>query len=160
MKYILLFVILLHHLPSIGQTFFIKEGKLADTTTDAELDYGSPLPYFYSVNGKYPKSSATLLKEVKAFTKKQSNNYSGSGYITFRFVVDTTGTMREKVKVMQTDDYYRGQHFEKALVNELFAYLQTLSKWPVARVRSGEALQYVTFITFKMKNGKVINIVP
>jgi hypothetical protein len=144
----------------MGQTYFIREGKLADTTTDFELEYGSPLPYYYSVGGKYPKNSSTLLKEVKEFGKKQNHTYSGSGYITFRFVVDTTGSMKNKVKVMQTNDDYKAQLFDRGLVNELFAYLYTLNKWPVARYRTGEALEYISFIMFKLKNGKVINIIP
>lgn len=160
MKWIGLFIVLLYSMPSIGQTYFIREGKLADTTTDFELEYGSPLPYYYSVGGKYPKSSSTLLKEMKEFSKKQNQSYSGNGYITFRFVVDTAGVMKHKVKVMQTDDDYKAQLFDRALVDELFAYLQTLNKWPVARIRTGEALEYISFIMFKLKNGKVINIVP
>lgn len=131
-----------------------------DTIVDPDLDYGSPLFYYYSVGGKYPKSPATLLKEVKAFTEKQNNSYSGSGYITFRFIVDTTGSILPKVKVIQIDDHYKSHQFEKALINELFAYLTTLDKWRVARFTPGEALPYITFITFKMKNGKVINIIP
>jgi hypothetical protein len=160
MKCIVLFIILLYGMPSMGQTYLIREGKLADTTTDFELEYGSPLPYYYSVGGKYPKSSSTLLKEVKEFSKKQNHNYTGNGYITFRFVVDTAGVMKNKVKVMQTDDDYKAMVFDRGLVNELFAYLQTLNEWPVARYRTGEALEYISFIMFKLKNGKVINIVP
>jgi hypothetical protein len=75
-------------------------------------------------------------------------------------VVDTTGSMKNKVKVMQTDDDYKAKLFDRALVDELFAYLQTLNKWPVARIRTGEALEYISFIMFKLKNGKVVNIVP
>jgi hypothetical protein len=160
MRYILLLAIFLYTIPSSGQTFLIKEGKLADTITDPDLEYGSALPYYYSVGGKYPVGSATLLKEVQAFTEKQNNNYSGSGYITFRFIIDTTGNMLPRVKVIATDEHYKSYHFEKALINELFAYLKTLNKWRVAGMAPGKAWQYIAFITFKMKNGKVINIIP
>lgn len=160
MKYTCLLILLLHSLPSMSQTYLVKEGKLADTITDTSLEYGSPLPYFYSVGGKYPVSSATLLKEVQAFTGKQNSHYTGSGYITFRFIIDTTGHMLHKVKVMQTDEHYKSYRFDQALVNELFSAVAALDKWRIARFGSGEALPYIVFITFKLKHGKVVNIIP
>jgi len=160
MKNILCFVLLCCSLPSIGQTFLIKEGKLSETTADSTLDYGSPLPHFYSVDGKYPTGSAAVLKDVKAFLAKQKIDPSGSGYITYRFIIDTTGHIGNKVKVMQTDEEYKARSFEKPLIEALGAFIQTLDKWKIARYRTGEALEYIAFITFKMKNGKVINIIP
>ncbi len=67
MKNILCFVLLFSSLSAIGQTFLLKEGKLTATTADSTLDYGSPLPHFYSVDGKYPTGSPAVLKDVKAF---------------------------------------------------------------------------------------------
>ncbi len=121
---------------------------------------GSPLPHFYSVDGKYPTGSATVLKEVKAFIARQKVDPAGTGYITYRFIIDTTGHMGNKVKVMQTNDEYKAQSFDKSLIETLGAFIQTLDKWKIGRYRSGEALEYIAFMTFKMKNGKVINIIP
>lgn len=160
MKNILCFVLLFLSLPSIGQTFLIKEGRLTETSPDSTLDYGSPLPHFYSVDGKYPTGSSTVLKEVKTYMAKGSRNYTGSGYITLRFIIDTTGRMLPKVKVMLTDEDYKAQTFDRNLVEELSAFMLTLNKWKIARYRTGEALEYIAFMTFKMKNGKVINIIP
>ena len=160
MKNILFFVLLCSSLSSVGQTFLIKEGKLTETTADSTLDYGSPLPHFYSVDGKYPTGSVAVLKDVKAFIAGQKGAYTGTGYITYRFIIDTTGHMGNKVKVMQTDEEYKAQSFEKHLVETLGAFIQTLDKWKIGRYRSGEALEYIAFMTFKIKNGKVINIIP
>lgn len=160
MKNILFFILLCSRLSSVGQTFLIKEGKLTETTADSTLDYGSPLPHFYSVDGKYPIGSAAVLKDVKAFIARQKGTYTGNGYITYRFIIDSTGHMGNKVKVMQTDEEYKALSFERSLLETLGAFIQTLDKWKVARYRTGEALEYIAFITFKIKNGKVINIIP
>ena len=116
------------------------------------------LPYYYSVGGKYPRASATLLNDFKAFTGKK--RYPGSGYITFRFVIDTTGNMLKKVQVIQTDEYYKDHYFDKALVDELFAYLKTLHEWKTPVLPNGARLPYRAVMTFKIDNGKVINIIP
>jgi hypothetical protein len=48
----------------------------------------------------------------------------------------------------------------KNLVNELFAFLQTLNKWSIMKSKDGQTFSYKAFVTFKIKNGKVINIIP
>jgi hypothetical protein len=158
-KLICLFILLFHCLLSMAQHFVTKEGAFMDTTGSASPQ-ANTLLYYYSVGGKYPKSSATLLQEVTAFTKKQTVHYRHSGYITFRFVIDTTGHMFQKVQVLQTDQHYNSFQFEKELVNDLYMYVKTLNKWKIARQVAGKAYPYNAFITFKMKDGKVINVIP
>ena len=123
--------------------------------------YGNLGPvYYYSVHGKYPKSSASLLKEVKTFLAGKTNLYSGSGYITFRFTIDCTGHMLKKVQVLQTDESYHDFHFDKVFVNELYDYVKTLAQWKPTGLKSQPAINYMAFITFKIRDGKVINIIP
>jgi hypothetical protein len=160
MKYVFCLIFLCCVIPSPAQNFVTNEGEFMDTVS-AGSPAGESIPlWYYSVGGKYPRSSATLLKEVKAFTEKSANPYAGSGYITFRFIIDTTGRMLKKVQVLQTDEQYKSHHFDKALVNTLFAYVKTLNKWSIARPVPGRAFPYHAYLTFKMKNGKVIAIIP
>jgi hypothetical protein len=63
-------------------------------------------------------------------------------------------------QVLQTDEKYSNYHFEKKLVNELFTFLKTLDKWKIAKSKEGYTYSYKAFVTFKIKNGKVINIIP
>jgi hypothetical protein len=116
--------------------------------------------YYYQVSGKYPESSASLLKEAQTFIGKLNKKYIGSGYITFRFVINCQGKMRKRVQVLQTDDNYKDFHFDKAFVNDLFSFVQTLDKWRIAGAKESTPYFYTTFITFKIKDGKIINIIP
>jgi len=170
MKCILPVIAVFYLTPSRGQNFITKEGEYMDTSTAinaacgvnaARYVFGDTGPiYYYSAGCKYPKSSTSLLKEAKAFMAKKNNSYSGSGYITFRFIIDCEGHMLKKVRVFQTDESYTNTHFEKMLVNELFDYVKTLDKWKKAGAKTGPAFNYMAFITFKIRNGKVINIIP
>ena len=170
MKFILLIIAAFHLAPSYGQNFITKEGEYMDTSTAingpcgvnvARYVFGDTGPiYYYSTGGKYPKSSTSLLKEAKTFIAKKNNSYFGSGYITFRFIIDCEGHMTKKVRVFQTDENYTNTHFDKMLVNELFDYVKTLDKWKKAGDKTGPAFNYMAFITFKIRNGKVINIIP
>ena len=144
---------------SIGQNFVTPEGEFIDTTYDRSSKCDSAFNYYYSVGSKYPMSSVNLLKQVIAFISPKSN-YSGNGYITFRFAIDCEGHMLKRTRVIQTDGQYKNYHFDKSLVNELFAFLQTLDKWKIASYKSGKSFSYIAVISFKIQNGKVINIIP
>jgi hypothetical protein len=131
-----------------------------DTTSAPQENCKNYNTFYYQVGGKYPKSSSTLLNEAKIFLQKKNDRYSGSGYITFRFTIDCDGKIMKQVQVLQTDESYQTYHFNKSLVNELYSYLKTLDKWKIAKTAKGESVSYFAFLTFKIQNGKIINIIP
>jgi hypothetical protein len=116
--------------------------------------------YYYQVGGKYPESSSSLLQEAQTFLQKKNSAYSGNGYVTFRFKIDCSGKEMKKVQVIQTDEKYKGYHFDKEFVNELYSFVKTLDKWRIPTTSEHKPIAYITFVTFKIKNGKVINIIP
>jgi hypothetical protein len=145
---------------TFAQNFVLPDGEYMDTISIQNEKCPKIYNYFYSVGGKYPKNSASLLKEVQIFLQQKNKNYVNSGYITFRFMIDCEGKLLPKIQVLQTDEKYAAFHFEKDLVNELFAFLKTLDKWRMAKSKEGNTYSYKAFLTFKIKNGKVINIIP
>jgi hypothetical protein len=159
MKFFILFISVLFSLNVLAQNIILADGEYIDTTSNLDVKCKDYNMYYYSVGGKYPKSSATVLKDVQSFLVKNNNTYSGSGYITFRFKIDCEGKQMQKVQVLQTDQKYLKHQFDKKLVDELFIFLRTLSQWKIATME-GKAYLYRAFITFKIKNGKVINIIP
>jgi hypothetical protein len=145
---------------TFAQNFVLPDGEYMDTASTQNKKCPEAYAYYYSMGTKYPKNSASLLKDVQSWLQRQNKNYANSGYITFRFMIDCEGKLLPKTQVLQTDEKYTVFHFEKELVNELFAFLQTLDKWRIARSQEGNTYNYKAFLTFKIKNGKVINIVP
>lgn len=162
MKILIISCFLLFACQAFGQNFTLSDGDYMDTTTNASAPCKNYNAYYYEGNGrhKYPEASSTILKDVLSFLKAKSNSYKGNGYITFQFMIDCAGKKMNKTRVLQTDEKYINYHFDKRFVAELYAFLNTMDKWKVFKTRLGEILSYHAFITFKIKNGKVINIIP
>ena len=117
--------------------------------------------FYYQFGAKYPESSISILKKAQAFISNYKNNFSGNGYITFQFIIDCSGKIQPKIKVLQTDEHYKKIYFEKDFINQLFTFIKTLDKWKIARINNKEVpLAYHAFITFKIQDGKVVSIIP
>ena len=145
---------------SFGQNYILPEGEFMDTTSNNDTickDYNA---YYYQAGGKQPKNSYTLLNELLSFLKQKNNLYDGSGYITYQFKIDCLGNKMRKTKVLQTDETYKSYHFDKRFVAELYLFLNALDNWKIYKYKDGQIFPYNTFMTFKIKNGKVINIIP
>lgn len=138
----------------------LPHGEYMDTASLKNERCPPQAAYYYSVGGKYPQSSATLVKKVQTYLQQKQQAYNNSGYITFRFVINCEGKRMPQTEVLQTDEKYAAFHFDKELVAELFGFLQTLDKWRVAKSTDGNSYSYKAFLTFKIKNGKVVNIIP
>jgi len=160
MKLIVLHIFILFSCKAFGQNIILPDGEFMDTTSNHDKACKDYNWYYYQVGGKYPQSSTTLLKEAQQFLLKKNESYSDSGYITFRFKINCEGKMVQKVQVLQTDEKYSSYHFDKNLVNELYTFIKTLDRWKTVKTKEGEPLLYKAFITFKIKNGKVVNIIP
>lgn len=131
-----------------------------DTTSLRNPRCGAPFYQYYQVKGKYPASSGTLAQQAQAFLQQRKRNYTGSGLITFRFAIDCEGKRLPWTKVFQTDAAYRPTHFAPALVEELYAFLQTLPNWPRASGANREPANYLTLLSFRIRDGKVVAVTP
>jgi len=159
-KHTVTMLFLLSYLPARSQYLTFHDGEYLDTTTTRNPACAKTmtLPYF-AVDGKYPRSSPTLVREATAFLQHGNRKFSGSGYVTFRFLVDCAGFRQPMTQVLQTDANYAATHFRPELVSELYAFLKTLKDWRVATY-SGHAVSYFTYLSFKITDGKVVAVIP
>ena len=148
-------------LPGLGQRITLPSGEFMDTTVarNPACEKIGYAPYF-SVDGKYPRSSETLATDAQAYLRRNKRSYAGSGYVTFRFAVDCAGFRQPRTQVLQTDAHYQAFRFRPELVEELYAYLQTLKEWRTATTRDGQSANYLAYLTFKIKDGKVVAVIP
>ncbi len=161
MKALVIIITLLVSKFCLSQNYKLPEGDFMDTTLPS---FTSPCHdknvLYYQIGAKYPESSLSILKNAQAFTSNY-HNFSGNGYITFLFIIDCKGKIAPRIQVLQTDENYKKYYFEKDFVTLLYAFLKTMDKWKIARINNREVpLAYHTFITFKIQNGKVVNIIP
>jgi hypothetical protein len=141
---------------------YIHSGNLVymDTTWRESIRPDSILVYFYNLGGKYPESSQTIKEKAGKYLQKTNHIYSGSGYITFRFFIDSTGNMLKRIQLIQTDEFYKDYTFNETLVSDLFHFLKTLQSWKPAHLKTGIPPYYVNFISFKIHEGNLVNIIP
>lgn len=144
-----------------GQNYITSKGEFMDTTRVFSPGCAPPYQiFYYQVKAKYPVSSSLILTESRAFMKSKERIHSGSGYVTFRFIIDCEGIM-SRVLVQQTDENYKPFHFQKEFVNDLYSFLKTMRLWKTnIQVENLKNINYVSFISFKIKNGEIVNIIP
>jgi hypothetical protein len=159
-KHLITLLFFLSYLPGRSQNFTYEGGEYMDTTTarNPACAKAHSVPYFL-VSGKYPRSSETLATEANAFLRRKNQRYAGSGYVTFRFVIDCAGFRQPMTQVLQTDANYAPIHFRPELVNELYAFMQSLKDWHAATYNE-QAVSYFTYLTFKVTDGKVVAVIP
>jgi hypothetical protein len=159
MRYLLSASLLFIGVVAKGQTIKLPSGDYMDTTSTRQSPCATaPLAHYYSVEGKYPRSSDTLVREAEAFLKQQKQGFKGTGYVTFRFVVDCAGHRLPRTQVLQADAQYQRATFQPDLLAALYAFLQTLTEWKVAKRPS--PTNYIAYLTFKLKDGQVVAVVP
>lgn len=155
----IIILLLLGSLPGLGQRITIGNKYYMDTASSPGAACATAAwTHYYSVDGKYPRSSETLLREARAFLQQQKQVYAGTGYVTFRFVIDCAGHRLPRTQVLQTDATYQRIAFQPDLVEKLYAFLQTLTEWKIAK--SPTPANYIAYLTFKLKDGQVVAIVP
>ncbi|AMR25956.1 hypothetical protein A0257_01815 [Hymenobacter psoromatis] len=157
--YVLVGLLALLTWPGLAQQITVGSAVYMDTTSSRNSACAeAAVARYYQVAGKYPRSSDTLLREAQAFLRQRGQAYAGSGYITFRFIVDCQGHREPRTQVLQTDATYRRFAFPPALVSALYAYLQTLTEWRVGQ--AAHPVRYITYLNFKMQDGKVVAVTP
>lgn len=88
----------------------------------------------------------------------RSKLYNESGYLTYRFVINCEGVAGRFI-TEQADLNYQKKTFRKDCVDHLFTLLHNVKEWEQLYIRDGARDAYV-YITFKLKNGKIIEILP
>jgi hypothetical protein len=136
-------------------------GKVfTDTTWTFSFKPDSVFVYYYNFRAKYPESSETLRAQASDYLTKTALHFKGSGYITFRFFIDSTGKILRRVEVLQTDEFYKEYSFEDGLIWILFDFVNTLHDWKPAKVPKDYPPFYINLLTFKIHEGHIVNIIP
>ncbi len=77
-----------------------------------------------------------------------------NGYITIRFIVNCEGKTN-RFRVQQFNAEYKEFSFDKNFVNEILKFTKNLNGW-----QNLEKRDYYQYLTFKIENGKVTEILP
>lgn len=115
-----------------------------------------PVYAYFQVKGKYPESAQTLVRWGDSSLHHVDS--SANGYVTFRVLIDCTGKLAG-VKLLQTNEHYESVFFKQEIVEDLYAFVKSLHGWKAAIVKSGR-VNYTAYLSFKIQNGHVVQVVP
>lgn len=99
--------------------------------------------------------------ELKRFFQKNFRTQKGkkeSGYITIRFIVNCEGKTG-RFRVMEIDRDFQVKHFSKGLVSKLSGLVAQLDGWIIGE-QDGKAFDYYQYLTFKIEDGAITEILP
>ncbi len=82
-----------------------------------------------------------------------------SGLIKIEFIVNCKGKPG-RFKMMEFDENYRLKTFPKDISKQIFEFTKTLTDWNAGVNKQREPIDTYRFLTYKIKNGKVVEIFP
>jgi hypothetical protein len=93
-----------------------------------------------------------------SIAKKYSAIGNESGYLTFRFVVNCKGSAG-RYQIIENDLDLKPKKFNKELVSHLFSITQQFKEWQPA-IWENESRDYNIYLTYKLRDSKIIEILP
>jgi hypothetical protein len=113
--------------------------------------------YNFSKGFQYKGEKAKVNEHFQnGFKGKEKNGETG--FLTIRFIVNCEGkTGRFRVQGM--DINYNSKEFSKELVDDLLTLTKKMDGWIVGEIEGVKA-DYYQYLTFKLENGKLIEIMP
>jgi hypothetical protein len=119
-----------------------------------------PIREYFNYHAKYPESSMNLLKRVQESITSHRIELSKNGFITFRFTVNCKGQI-SRFKLYLLDENYADTTFEKDLVLLLYDFIKGLNGWKIVKDKSAQHIvNYNSYFSFQIKNGKIISVAP
>jgi hypothetical protein len=138
------------------ETAQLTEGFSICNLTDI-VDY-----YIYAVGDTFHRKTSYihgkngLRKEVLA--QYQNRNYSDSGYLNFRFIVNCKGEAGAYV-IHENDLNLNPKQFNSDLVQQLFEITTNFKQWHPNHMRGANRDSYM-YISYRIEHGEITEILP
>lgn len=121
------------------------------------LDEKYVFQYYNDSKGfQYKSEKRGIEKEI--LTLNLPENKEANGYITIRFVVNCEGKSG-MFRMQQIDNEYKEYTFDKKLSDQLLNFTKKLNGWIPKEIEE-KKVDYYQYLTYKIENGKVSEILP
>lgn len=139
---------------------YIDPKEAIDQNTDFKLcgphqhvaDY-----YNSSPDGRFAEGKRVMLNIILSKVD-QEKLYKESGYLTFRFIVNCHGEAGWFV-TEQADLEFQEKQFNQQTIDHLYEIVYNLKTWSPC-VIMGERQDAYFYLTFRLKNGEILDILP
>ena len=117
------------------------------------------IPQYYNFGkGLQYKGEKIAINKYFGENFKGRNQIGETGFLTIRFIVNCEGkTGRFRTEGM--DDNYQTKKFNEGLENRILQLVKQMDGWVIGEI-SGQKIDYYQYLTFKLENGKIIEIMP
>lgn len=114
--------------------------------------------YHNDSNGMEYKGEKIALEE-EVFTKfKPVPDTSQNGLIRIRFIVNCKGET-DRFRIISMDENYKDKEFNPKITEQLLIICKSLKAWIPKKI-NGKEVDYYQYLTFKIKGGILIEIMP
>ena len=114
------------------------------------------LQYYNPERATYSKGKNELRKFV--LSNYTNNNYTDSGYLNIRFVINCKGEAGRYI-IHENNLDLEPQKFNTELVNQLFKITSNLKNWNPNFVRNEYRDSYM-YLSYRIENGEITEIIP
>lgn len=112
--------------------------------------------YYNPQKATYSKGKNNLRKFI--LTNYNKKSYSDSGYLNIHFVINCKGETG-RYKIYENDLNLEPYTFDSNLKNQLLELTRQLKPWNPNIIRGDKVDSYM-YISYKIKNGEIIEILP
>lgn len=113
---------------------------------------------YYNTNAYYKDHKKEILKYLLDNFSTQDSFQDQHGFLTIRFIINCNGNTG-RFRIFEIDNNYQPIHFKEALSQQLLRLVKQLSGWQPA-VYKEKVYDSYQYITFRIRNGKIISVSP
>lgn len=158
--FVSLFTFLICQLCTLAQVNQASRYGLDTSFMNYDACEQEPIREYFSYHAKYPESAMNLLKRVQDSVASHPIALSKNGFITFRFTVNCQGKI-SCFKLYLLDENYAETIFDKDLILFFYDFIKRLNGWKIVKDKSGaHILNYNSYFSFQIKNGKILSVAP
>lgn len=81
-----------------------------------------------------------------------------SGWVRVRFIVNCEGETG-RFRVLESDENYKERPFDKRISDQLLKLSKNLNGWKI-QSKDNQPIDYYQYLLFKIKKGKIENVMP
>lgn len=113
---------------------------------------------YYNTASFYKDHKKEIVKYLLDNFTTQDEFKDQNGFLTIRFIINCNGNTG-RFRLFEIDSSYQPCHFKEALSGQLLSHVKQLSGWQPA-VYKQKVYDSYQYITFRLRNGKIISITP
>lgn len=113
---------------------------------------------YYNTTSYYKDHKKEIAKYLLNNFSTQDSFQGQNGFLTIRFIINCNGNTG-RFRLFEMDGNYRPIHFDEALSRQLLKLVKQVSGWRPA-VYKEKVYDSYQYITFHIRNGKIISISP